>query len=261
MELSAEEKKTSWLYRAIKWLVNACYPEMQLVGLEYLPEGECILVGNHTQMHGPIASELYLPGKHHTWCAAQMMHLKEVPSYAYQDFWSRKPTYIRWFYKLLSYIIAPLSVCIFNNANTIGVYHDARIVTTFKTTIKKLQEGSRIVIFPEHDEPYNHILCQFQDKFIDVARLYYKRTKKELFFVPLYIAPALRKLYFGKPIQYCAANTAEEERRRICNYLMEEITQIACNLPEHRVVPYNNVPKREYPSNIPKEEIYEKTGG
>ena len=35
---------------------------------------------------------------------------------------------------------------------------------------------------------------------------------------------------------------------------MNEITDIACNLPEHTVVPYRNIPKKYYPSNIPKEE-------
>lgn len=255
------EKKISPVYRVIKWLVWLFYPKTEVVGEENLPQEEAVIVGNHTQMNGPIACELYFPGKHYTWCAGQMMHLKEVPAYAYQDFWSRKPKGVRWFYKLLSYLIAPLSVCIFNNADTIGVYHDARILSTFKTTVGRLQEGARVIIFPEHDVPHNNIVCEFQDKFIDVAKLYYKRTKKELAFVPVYIAPTLRKMYLGKPIRFCAANPIEEERRRICEYLMKEITEIARSLPEHTVVPYNNIPKREYPTNLSKEETHEKTGG
>lgn len=256
-----DEKKISPIYKVIKWLVWLFYPRIEVVGKENLPEEEAIIVGNHTQMNGPIACELYFPGTHYTWCAGQMMHLKEVPGYAYQDFWSHKPKYLRWFYKLLSYLIAPLSVCVFNNANTIGVYHDTRILSTFKTTIGRLQEGASVIIFPEHAVPHNHIICQFQDKFIDIARLYYKRTKKELAFVPLYIAPALKKMYLGKPVRFCAANPMEEERQRICEHLMNQITEIACSLPEHTVIPYSNIPKREYPSNIPKEKTHEKTCG
>lgn len=256
-----EEKKISPIYKVIKWLVWLFYPRIEVVGAENLPGEEAIIVGNHTQMNGPIACELYFPGKHYTWCAGQMMQLKEVPGYAYQDFWSRKPKGTRWFYKLLSYLIAPLSVCVFNNADTIGVYHDTRILSTFKATIRRLQEGAGVIIFPEHDVPHNHILCAFQDKFIDIAKLYYKRTGKELAFVPLYIAPALKKMYLGKPIRFCAANPMEEERRRICEYLMDQITEIACSLPEHTVIPYRNIPKREYPTNIPKEKTHEKTGG
>lgn len=247
------EKKTTRLYRLIKWLVKTCYPKMEVEGLENLPQEPVIMVGNHSQMHGPIACELYFPGQRYTWCAGEMMHLKEVPGYAFQDFWSRKPKWTRPFYRLLSYIIAPLSVCVFNNADTIGVYHDTRILSTFKTTVKRLCEGSSVVIFPEHDVQYNHIIYEFQDKFIDIARLYYKKTGKELAFAPMYIAPNLRKMYLGEPIRFCAANPMDEERRRICRYLMNEITSIAQSLPEHTVVPYRNIPKKDYPSNLPKE--------
>jgi len=153
-----EDKKTSLLYKIIKGLVWFFYPKLKVVGSENLPKDGAIIVGNHTQMNGPIAAELYCPGKHYTWCAGQMMELKEVPKYAFQDFWSQKPKWTHPWYKLLSYIIAPLSVCVFNNANTIGVYHDTRLMGTFKNTIKRLQEGNHVVIFPEHDVKYNHIL-------------------------------------------------------------------------------------------------------
>lgn len=251
----------SGLYRVIKWLVRVFYPKIEVVGTENLPDEPVAVVGNHCQMNGPICCELYFPGNRYTWCAGEMMQLKEVPAYAYQDFWAHKPKWQRPFYKLLSYIIAPLSVCIFNNAQTIGVYHDTRIISTFKNTVKRLQEGASVVIFPEHNVPHNHILCQFQDKFIDVAKLYYKRTGKELALVPLYIAPTLHKMYLGKPIRFCAANPIEEERKRICDYLMNEITAMACSLPEHTVVPYSNLPKKAYGTNRPKEEHDEKTVG
>lgn len=252
-------KVSYWLYRAVKWLVWVFYPKMEVVGTENLPSEPAIIVGNHTQMNGPIACQLYFPGERCIWCAGQMMAVKEVPDYAFQDFWSEKPWYSRWLYRLLSYLIAPLSACIFNNADTIAVYHDSRIISTFKNTVKCLSAGASVVIFPEHDVPYNNILCQFQDKFIDVAKLYYKRTGRELEFVPLYIAPTLRRMYLGKPVRFCADNPMEKERKRICDYLMEEITQIARELPEHTVVPYRNIPKKHYPTN--KEAAYEKTGG
>lgn len=250
------KQKTSSIYRGIKWLVRMCYPRMEVVGTENLPEGPAVIVGNHAQMNGPIACELYLPGEHDTWCAGEMMNLKEVPAYAYRDFWSQKPWYSRWFYRLLSYVIAPLSVCVFNNANTIGVYHDSRVISTFKNTVKRLQAGSRVVIFPEHDAPYNQILCEFQDRFIDVAKMYHKCTGRELEFVPLYLAPRRKAMYLGKPVRFRADAPLEEERQRICQYLMEEITAMACALPEHIVVPYRNIPKKQYGTNLPKEAVH-----
>lgn len=241
--------KSMWLYRLIRAGVKLCYPKMQVEGIKNLPDAPALIVANHAQMNGPIACELYFPGNRYTWCAGQMMHLKEVPEYAFQDFWSRKPRRSRWFYKGLSYVIAPFSVCVFNNAKTIPVYRDARIISTFKTTVKTLCDGASVVIFPEHDAPYNPIVSQFQDKFVDIARLYYKRTGKAVSFVPMYIAPALKTMYIGKPTVFDPEAPMEQERQRICDYLMDEITRTAQELPLHTVVPYRNIPKKDYPKN------------
>lgn len=253
----AKKKKTGvlsrFVYRIILGIVTFFYPKMTVCGEENLPDGGCIIVGNHTQMNGPICGEIYIPGKRKIWCAHQMMELKEVPAYAFEDFWSRKPKYIRWFFKIVSYLIAPLSVALFNNAHTIPVYRDARLVSTFKQSVACLADDGRVVIYPECYEPHNHIVNKFQDRFVDVAKLYYRREGKEVEFVPMYIAPRLKSLYFGKPIRYDNTAPPEEERERICAYLMDEITKIAVSLPEHTVVPYENKPKREYNSNIPKE--------
>lgn len=245
-----QQKRVSPAYRFILWLLKVFYPKMEIIGRENLGDAPCIIVGNHTQMNGPIACELNFPSGRYTWCTGEMMRLKDVPAYAYRDFWSQKPKYIRWFYKLLSYIIAPLSVLLFNNANTIGVYRDAKVISTFRNTVNRLMEGNNIVIFPECDKKYNNIIYDFQEGFVDVARLYHRRSGREVDFVPMYIAPSLKKMILGKPVRYCSENPIEEERKRICAQVMNEITEIARALPRHRVVPYRNIPKRNYPYNI-----------
>ena len=249
---------TVWIYKCIKRLVRLFYPKIEVIGAENLPDGPAIIVGNHSQLHGPIACELYFPGRHVTWCAGQMMALREVPDYAYQDFWAEKPRYCRWFYRALSYIIAPISVCIFNNAHTIGVYHDSRILSTFKKTVQCLSDGDRVIIFPECPEEHNHIVHKFQENFVDVAKLYCKRTGKSISFVPLYIAPNLRQMHIGKPIFFNPAAPIAQERSRVCRDLMDAITQIATALPEHRVVPYPNISPKDYPTN--KEHTHENAG-
>ncbi len=249
-----ELKKTPLLYRMIKGTVRAVYPKMTVNGLEHLPKEPCVVVANHVQLHGPIACELYFPQKRITWCAGQMMCLKDVPEYAFQDFWSQKPKRSHWYYKLCSYLIAPLSAFLFTHADTIAVYRDTRILSTFKKTVAALQDGINIIIFPEHDVKHNHIVYDFQDKFVNVAKHYYRKTGKELQFVPMYISPKLKTMTLGEPIRFCSQNPMEEERQRICDSLKEEITRIAVALPEHTVVPYRNIPKKLYPKNRTQKE-------
>lgn len=257
------EKIKTAVFVMIRAMVKFFYPKMKVVGVENIPESDAVLVGNHCLMNGPISAELYLPGNCYTWCAGQMMNLKEVPGYAYEDFWSHKPKILRPFYKLLSYIIAPLSVCIFNSARTVGVYHDMRVLSTFKKSVRMLQEGKNMVIFPEKDEQNNNILYKFQDRFVDVAKLYYNTCGKKLNFVPMYISPKLKSIYIGTSIEFDSENDIADERIRICEYLSNEITVIARELPEHTVVPYKNIPKKHFLSNrditeVPNEKTFSK---
>ena len=247
------KNQSYFLYYLIRFLVWFFYPKIHLEGTENIPDEPVIFVGNHTQMNGPIMAQLYFPGKRYIWCISEMMVWKEVPSYAFKDFWSFKPKYTHWFYRILSYLITPLAVIIFNNADTIPVYHDARLKDTFRESLKRLAEGASLVIFPEENVHYNHILYDFQEGFVDVARLYYKKTGKEISFVPAYLAPSLKKIVFGKAIRYDGSAPAKAERDRISGYLKEEITRTAESLPRHRVVPYRNIPKKDYPWSRPEE--------
>lgn len=249
-----EDKKTSVLYRIIRWLVWLFSPKYRLFGAENIPEGECVIVGNHSHMQGPISGELYTPGMHDVWCAGEMMNREEVAAYAFQDFWSGRPKAFLWFYRLLSHLITPLAVLIFNSAHTIAVYHDARLKTTLRESIARLQAGSRIVIFPECYTPHNNIVYDFQQNFVDLARFYYKKTGKALRFVPLYLAPFLGSAHYGEPVTFDPKAPIEEERERICRYLMDEITRMAVSLPEHTVVPYPNVTRKHYGKNLPLED-------
>lgn len=242
-------KSSNPLFKVAKFLIRFFFQKNEVIGLETLPTDEpVIFVGNHTQMNGPLVAEFYIPNRY-TWCNAEMMKVREVPAYAYKDFWSEKPKWQRPFYKLLSYIVAIPGAFILSNANTIPVYRDTRILTTFRQTVETLSDGMSVVIFPECPTPNNNIVYEFQKNFVDVARPYYKKTGKEVLFVPIYIAPTLKKSYIGKPIRYSHENAPEDERIRITEYLSNEITEMARSLPLHTVVPYKNLPKKLYPKN------------
>ena len=246
-----KKKISAFIFRhIIVPLVRAAFPKYQLKNVENIPKEPCILVGNHSQMHGPVAAELYMPRPRYTWCAGEMMNKDEVVEYAYRDFWSQKPAWTHWFFKILAHLIKPIALCIFNNAATLQVYHDVRVIDTYRLSMERLQEGSHIIIFPEKNEKYNHILYEFQDKFVDLARFYYRKYKVELDFVPFYLAPKLKTLTFGQPIHFHHETPIDEERKRIIQEIKDQITSIAESQPLHTVIPYRNIPKHLYPKNI-----------
>ena len=246
-----EERHISRLYLVIRWFVRLFSPKFKLRQTENLPDEPCIIVGNHSQMYGPIAAELYAPSPHDTWCTADMMTKGQVADYAFRDFWSQKPASVRWFFKLLSRVIEPLAILIFTNANTIPVYRDAKVYKTFRQSMEALEAGRNIVIYPECYTEHNNIVHEFQDHFTDLAKLWYRRTGKRLAFVPMYVAPTLGTMTFGEPFRYDPDSPLDQERQRICGGLMDRITALAAGMPEHTVVPYPNISRRLYPKNLP----------
>lgn len=236
-------------YRFIRFMVWVFFPKYTVEGVENLPKEAAVLVGNHSQANGPIISQLYGPRECYTWCIAKMMHIKEVPAYAYEDFWSKKPKWSLWFFKILSYVIAPLAAFIMTKADTIGVYHDKRVLLTFKESVEKMENGADIIIFPECYDEHNNIVHEFQRGFVDLARVDYKKNGRCTPFVPMYVCPELRKLVFGKPIYYNPDAKPREEADRVCNELMDAISEIAYALPRHKVVTYNNIRRKYYPFN------------
>ena len=240
--------KPSRLFRAIRSAVKLVYRPFAFEGLENLPkDAPAVLVGNHSQLHGPLCMELYAPRPHYTWCAAEMMSFKEVPGYAYQDFWSKKPKLLHPLFKLVSYLIAPLCYVLFNNARVIPVYRDTRLLRTFKLSAQRLSEGADVVIFPESYTPRNNIIYEFQKGFADVALYYRHKSGQNVHFVPMYLCPSLKKVVLGKPTMVDFSLPLKQETERVREYLMDEITSLALSLPPHRVIPYPNIPKKEYP--------------
>ena len=242
-------KKIPWHFKLARKIVRAVTPKYVSLGTENMPEEPCVVVSNHAQLYGPIATQFYTQRQTSTWCTYEMTELKEVPAYAYKDFWSYKPKWTKWFYKILSYIIAPISVYVFKHAYIVPIYKDIRLLKTFKMSIEYLQSGENIHIFPEKAVEHNKIVCEFQDRFIDLGKMYYTRTKKILSFVPMYIAPTISTIIYVKPIEFNPDNKPEDERVRICGYLMDEITSLAESLEEHKVIPYINMKKKDYPKN------------
>lgn len=236
-------RRKSCTYKFVAFIAKRFCKKSQSIGVENIPNEPCIIVSNHSKLYGPVNAELYFPTEKAIWCDAFMMVKKEFPNYAYHNFWGGKPNL---FQKAFAHTIAPLVTHVMSRADSLPVYRDMRIINTYKITVQTLSEGVNVVILPESPQEYNEIVNNFNERFVDVARFYYKNYQKQLKFVPMYYSVELRKMVFGKPIEFDSNNNMDDERKRICSYLMQEITKMAKELPRHKVVPFNNVKKSQY---------------
>ena len=49
-----KKKNKSLVFSFIKFMVGVFYPRIEIIGKENLPDKPVVIVGNHTQMNGPI---------------------------------------------------------------------------------------------------------------------------------------------------------------------------------------------------------------
>lgn len=243
-----QKKRKNIIYKFFRILIRIFYRKRKFMGTENLPTEPCIIVANHAQFHGPLTCELFFPTQKSIWCTGEMMYYKQIPKYTYNAFWGNKPKCVKWIYKIASYLLVPIAF-LFKSSDTLAVYRDERILSTFKNTVKKLEQGDNIIIFPENEIEHNEIINEFNLNFVDVAKLYYKKYNKCLAFVPMYNAAKIKTLVLGKPIFYDPNLSMEEQRIQICEYLQKEITNLAKSLPQHIVVPHNNINKKQYPKS------------
>ncbi|HEY8444643.1 MAG TPA: hypothetical protein VIK94_00790 [Bacilli bacterium] len=243
-----EDKKKPLIFRIIKRIVCLFYKKYTIVFNTDVETHGHFYISNHAQLHGPLGLYLYFPFRKYIWVIGQMCNRKEVYAYAMDDFWRNKSKYTKWLYKIFAkLIVAPFASFLFNRADTIPVYKDARLRFTMKETIKRLCEGKDIIIFPEGREHYNKFINDFQIHFVDVAKPYYHKTGIKAKFYPVYTCHDLKIVLIGEPIEFDPDNKLDDERRRIINYLQNEITRLGESLPNHRIVPYDNIKKRLYP--------------
>ena len=73
-----KQKIQNAVFRFTRFWVRLFYPEITAEGVENLPDGPYITVGNHAKMNGPIACELCYPGRHYTWTAGKEEERKRI---------------------------------------------------------------------------------------------------------------------------------------------------------------------------------------
>lgn len=232
-------------FRVFMRFINIFYHKRTYTGVENI-KSPTVFITNHSQIHAPLTHTLFFPTDAFFWCISDMTEFKKLPSHALNGFWPDKPKSTRWLYKIVAHLLAPLS-WFFKRANTIPVYHDSRVIDTYKITLEKIRQGHDVIICPENWTGFDGITNDFHDKFVDIARMYYKEYGKIVTFTPMYTCPALKTNVIGAPIAYNPDTNIRQERQRIVEYIKSTINKMAKELPPHIVVPFSNVGEEKQP--------------
>ena len=234
-----KKKKEKKYYRGFwAFLAYRLFPQPEIIYEEPLPEGEAVVfTGNHSGAQGPVNAALYFPHRSRPWVVAEVLDKKTAANYIFYDFFTGPVKKHRFSWRVLSHIVSFLLRPLLYRAGSIPVYHDRRIMQTFDESIKALESGEHIVVFPECPEKFSEHINDYYGGFAKIGQLYYKETGKKLKFYPTYIAHPLGKVLVGKPIEFDPEGGAQN-RKLITEYLRDKTEDLANTLPPHKVQPF-----------------------
>lgn len=145
-----------------------------------------IILSNHVGTAAPLAWELYGNVNFRFW-GAHEMNSGLVTLYRYQTrvFYHEKKHWNLHLARLFCLIASPLTVMFYKGLDLISIYSDLRFHKTLKESVKTLENGESIVIFPEDSaNGYLDVLEGFHAGFT----LLTERCLKKGMDIPIYVA-------------------------------------------------------------------------
>lgn len=208
-------------------------PHPTLVITEPIPSGEpVVFVANHEKNYGPAMMQLFFPISYRPWIIYNMLDEDACKPYIQESFFCERLRWPRWLSKPVTAILTPLLVRLMHATNPVPVYRERpdRIVETFHQSIKALENGDNLLIFPEKPEAqsFSDEVNEFFEGFLYLAKLYYRKIGKGLLFCPVSINPKSVTISVGKTVRFNPDIEYHVESERIRKHLMEQVAGLYC---------------------------------
>lgn len=207
----------------------------KMINLDHVrldPQNPIVLLGNHAEIYGPIASALCLPIPVRFWVISRMMFNKQdVRKYLYDNTFSKKtylPVFVR---KALAWYLGWLSVNVMNSLHAIAVYRDSpmKLRQTIRESLDALADSDNLMIFPEHPEGkyVKGGISELSPGFIMLAEAWWKKCGKKLRMMPVYANREERTFTFGEEIVYEPEKGFAAEQERILREAYQQLLALS----------------------------------
>ncbi len=210
------------LFQSLAWLVRTFSPKMETVWAEPFTGEPCVFVCNHVGAMGPIdmVAKFPLREKCLAWCNEGIMNRKTCPAYVRQDYWWEPGCKLEPLYNAtLPYIAAAILPPVLKSAPTIPVYHDARVMTTMRASLKHLKSGGHVVIFPEQPSGHGEHHDWINTGWLPICTMYYRATGEALRLYPVHINVKEKRFQVAAPVTFDPGRTLEEQQPEMVRML------------------------------------------
>ena len=206
----------------LRKLIRFCTPKFTTEWETPFEGDACVFIGNHCGAWGPIdmVTKFPLCEECKAWMNHDMVEQKLLPAYVRQDYWWKPGCKLEWLYtRTIPYIAAAIIPPILRTAPTVLVYHDVRVMTTMRQSLRLLKEGKHLIIFPEQPSGFGSHHDWINTGFLQIAPMYFKATGKPLKFYPVHIDYDAHVFRVSKPIAFDPEQTLEEQTPELVRVL------------------------------------------
>lgn len=214
-------------------LAKIIFPRPDFVYEEKPSDEPCVYLSNHAGAIGPVYSTLYFKEPKKIWLINYALNKEKNVKFFYHDFFAAPAKKCKGFWKFLAKFVSLTLTPLLNSAPHIKVYHDTKMLDTFRESITALKEGNDLIIFPECPTKFSPYVNDLYSGFSELGKMYYNETGKILKFYPTYLSQELRTVAVGKPISFDPTIPARLQRKSIAEAVRNGIDAVAKTLPPH----------------------------
>lgn len=200
----------------------------KLIDKEKIVEDETnpiVYLCNHSEVYGPLASMINLPGSVRPWVISDIVIDPEEFAVYFNRYTLSQIKWIPDAWKMkIARLFGKVSVWGMNQLDSIPVYRNkpAKLIVTLRQTIAAMEAGDNILIFPEnpnadpeHPGYVTEGVGPLFEGFVLLADAYYRKTKKACRFLPVFASKDTWTISIGDEILYNPEANGAVERDRI----------------------------------------------
>lgn len=206
------------LYTVLRGAARLFMPGMETRWATPFDGAPSVFCANHAGALGPIdmCAHFALSRHCHPWLNAAVTQPREVPAYVRQDYWWKPGCRLEPLYNAtLPYLAALILPPILRSVPGVPVYHDARVIRTFRQSVEYLRLGEHLIIFPQQPSGHGTHYEQLNRGFLQLAPMAYRALGLTLAFYPVHIDHRARVILVGEPARFDPAVKLKDQEERL----------------------------------------------
>ena len=222
-----KKAKRKLYFRALKRIMKIRYKEPRFIYLGDEFVNGALILSNHEGTDAPMALEIYCDKPIRMWGSYEM-NSDVVKLYKYQTkiYYHEKKHWNIHLARLFCLIASPITRLFYAGFDLISVYRDTRLIKTLRESVRAIESGDNIVVFPEDStKGYLAELEGFHEGFVLLAELCLRRGID----LPIYVSYFRKSdntYIFDAPVRFSELSEKYKSREEIAKHLCNRCNEL-----------------------------------